>query len=140
MTTGVLSANNCRRAYVDPCDATPGPNGAIPALFLFRKAQGEKIDFGIDWVAWCKANRCKLENSTWSVATNSPSSPIVEDMTRFSESGETMIVLSGGNDGDTYYLDNTVTTTVVPAEGDYAEGPARTLVRRIHVLVDAGHA
>ena len=142
--SGVFGQPDCRKYEVPTCEAdvNVAPNATVPAIATFTIKQRDTIDFTVDWSSWLGANgNPVLTNATWTVATDSPKTPTISGQA-FSAAGVCVAVLTpaaGATPGDAYWLDLTVTVGVTTATnaGDVAI-PARTLVRRVYIIVTAG--
>jgi hypothetical protein len=135
---------NCRSVSVPACerDYDAGKSSSIEALALFQLKLRDTIDFTVDFTDWLVANgAATLTGATFSVAADSPQTPTIAGQT-FNAGGKSIVVLSpaaNANVGDAYYLDiiAQVAATIVSLPTDIAI-PARTLVRRINVIVVHG--
>lgn len=139
-------APDCRMAVVQACETDVDTSNAqsqqIAALGLFQMKLRDTVDFRVDFSQWLAANgKPQLTAAVWAVAATSPKTPTMSG-SAFVPSGMTAVVLQapdGAIPGDTYYLDITAsigpTTPSLPTE---VALPARTLVRRIHVIVVQG--
>lgn len=134
----------CRSVSVPACepDGDASQSASISALACFQIRKRDTVDFTVDWSDWLKANgNGQLSAATFVIATDSPKTPTISGQV-FSPSGKCVAVLHPANDamaGDAFYLDLSVTVaaTVAALPSDVAI-PARTLVRRIHVVVVNG--
>lgn len=134
---------DCRSVTVPACepDGDASQSASIAALACFQMRKRDTIDFTVDWSDWLKQNgNAMLSAATFSVATDSPKTPTLTQA--FAPGGKCVVVLTAANDalaGDAYYIDLSVTVAATTAVGpnDVAI-PARTLVRRIHVVVING--
>lgn len=130
-----------RRVKVPVQEPTQNPSVSanIPALAQFFKAARDTMDFGIDFSDWLIANGSpQLKSCVYAAGADSPKPPDIESQT-FSPTGETVVMLAGGDVGDAYYLDCTVVLDDVQIrEGNPSTIGERTMVRRIHVVVYNG--
>lgn len=133
----------CRHVLVPTCEM-PGSTertSNVPALACFRMKKRDVLDFGIDFGDWLEANGgSRLEGVAWGVATDSPSTPALSG-TSFIDTGKTSVVVTPAVDaapGDAYYLDCTATVAEIPAAVGQLAVPARTLTRRIHIVIEQG--
>ncbi|MFX8653009.1 hypothetical protein ABTM19_20000, partial [Acinetobacter baumannii] len=81
-----------------------------------------------------------LTNVVWSIGANSPKSPVI-GAGSFDPAGLMTVQVTpapGALAGDAYYLDATITVGPVAASAGQPALPARTLVRRIHLVVVNG--
>lgn len=115
---------------------------SIPLAAIFQIRQRDTLDFSINYMAWLAANgAATIATSTWVVAALSPKIPIIV-ASALDPAGVAVVVVTpavAAVVGDTYWLDNTMTTTI--ASLDCVPGivvPARVLVRRIALMVVAG--
>jgi hypothetical protein len=135
---------DCRRVALPVCerDQPPRPNATIDAIATFQLRQRDTLDFTIDMSAWLGANgNAQLTAASWAVASGSPKTPTMAS-NAFSPQGHVVVVLTAASDaqpGDAYWLDATISigATQPTNVGDVAI-PARTIVRRIYVVVAAG--
>lgn len=135
---------DCRAVVVPPCEADgdAAQSAPIEALALFQMRIRDKVDFQVDFSQWLQANgNPTLTGATFAVASDSPSTPTIAGQA-FVAAGKCVVVLTapeGAKAGDAYWLDVTAqvgaTTPVAPTDVPI---PARTLVRRIHVVVVNG--
>lgn len=135
---------DCRSVIVPACerDGDAGQSAPIEALALFQMRIRDKIDFVVDFSQWLAANgNPTLTGATFAAAAESPSAPSISAQA-FVPAGKCVVVLTapeGAKAGDAYWLDVTAeiapTTPVQPTDVPI---PARTLVRRIHVVVVNG--
>jgi hypothetical protein len=138
------AAPDCRSVVVPACepDLKAEQGSDIPALACFQLRLRDQIDFKVDFSQWLLANgNAQLSSAQFAVATGSPGTPTIVGQA-FSPAGKCAVVLAAANNakaGDAYWLDLTATVAAVPAVGatDVAI-PARTIVRRIHVVVANG--
>lgn len=134
----------CRSVTVPACepDGDASQSASIAALSLFQIRKRDTVDFSVDWSEWLKANgNAQLSAATFAASADSPKTPTISGQA-FSPAGKCVVVLTAANDalaGDAYYIDLTITVaaTVAALPSDVAI-PARTLVRRIHVVVVNG--
>lgn len=101
---------------------------------------GDKLDFGIDWSAWLKANAARLKTSTWAAAgapVASPQAPTLTSPLMDADTGVTSVLVdaTAAAVADQYYLENTIVIT--PANSPLAWAD-RTIVRRINIKVTSG--
>lgn len=142
---------NCRSVSVPACerDCDAGESSDVEALALFQIKLRDTIDFTVDFTDWLVANGgALLTSATFTIATESPQTPTIAGQA-FTPAGKCAVVLTptaaddGGNGGaevgNAYYLDVNVSVaaTIAMTPNDLAI-PARTLVRRIHVIVVHG--
>lgn len=135
---------DCRSVVVPICENdTDASQGAdIAALACFQMRIRDTIDFTVDWSQWLAKNgNAQLSAATFAVAVGSPSTPTISAQA-YSPAGKCVVVLQaadGAKAGDAYYVDLTATVaaTTPVGPGDVAI-PARTLVRRIHVVAVNG--
>ena len=135
---------DCRRVELAVCetDLDPSPNAPILAVATFQIKKRDTLDFTLDMMSWLAANgNAQLTGAVWAVAAGSPSTPTIQGSAH-SPQGVMTVVITPGNDdapGSAYWLEVTIqvgeTTPINP--GDVAI-PARTLVRRINIVVVAG--
>lgn len=135
---------DCRSVVVPACepDGDPSQGADIAALACFQMRIRDKLDFTVDFSAWLAQNgNATLTSGTFAVSTDSPSTPTISGQA-YAAGGKCVVVLtapSGAKAGDAYWLDITAqisaTTPVLPTD---VAIPARTLVRRIHVVVING--
>lgn len=138
------SLPDCRTVVVPRCEPdTDASQGApILALATFQMYIRDNVDFTVDFSQWLAANGgAQLSAATFAVAADSPKTPTISGQA-FSAAGKCSVVLKAGvgaTPGDAFYLDVTVTvaatTAVLPTD---VAIPARTLVRRIHVVLVNG--
>lgn len=133
----------CRTVVVPSCerDFDTSQGSVVEALALFQIRIRDTIDFTVDFSEWLRANgNAQLSAATFAVAAQSPQQPeIVEQV--FSPLGKCVVVLAVGDGavvGNAYHIDVTVTVAAVAATPGEVAIPARTLVRRIHVVVVNG--
>ena len=137
-------APDCRRVVLPICetDQPPMPNAAINAVATFQLRQRDTLDFTLDASAWLGANgNAQLTGAAWTVATGSPKTPTIVS-SAWSPQGHAVVVLAvgaGAAVGDAYWLDVmlAIGPTTPTNVGDVAIS-ARTVVRRIYVVVAAG--
>jgi len=109
---------DCRIATVPPCeqDVDASQTAPVAALACFQMKIRDTLDFTVDFTQWIAANG--------------------------NPGGKCVVVLhaaSGAKAGDAYYLDVTATlAATAPATTADVAIPARTLVRRIHVVLANG--
>lgn len=135
---------DCRTVVVPSCepDGDAAQSAPIGALALFQMRIRDKVDFQVDFSQWLAANgNPVLTGATFAASADSPSAPTIEGQA-FVPAGKCVVVLSapvGAKAGDAYYLDITAqigaTTPVLPTD---VAIPARSLVRRINVIVING--
>ena len=70
----------------------------------FRKDPDAKLDYGFDWSDWLAAGET-ISTSAWTIAAG-----LTEESTE-TGSTSTKVWLSGGTDGDTYTVTNTIETS-----------------------------
>lgn len=123
-------------------DIGAAPGSPILALALFEIRLRDVLDFTVDFATWLGANGgSTLTAATWSVAAGSPKTPTISGQA-FAPAGRVTAVLApgaGAVTGDTYWMDISVTvgaTTVVNPNDVVI--PARTLVRRVNIIVVNG--
>jgi hypothetical protein len=134
----------CRTYAVPVCDnlGDSAPNAQVPAAATFNLNLRDSLDFSVDFSAWLGANgNPALTNAVWAVAVGSPKTPPIVGQA-FSAQGMTTVVISaasGAIPGDAYWLDVTASigATTPTNVGDVAI-PARTIVRRIYIIVVSG--
>ena len=138
-------AVNCRSVSVPACDphCDSGQSTGIPSLAVFQIRIRDTVDFTVDFTEWLQANgNATLSGATFAAASDSPSAPSIQGQS-FNASGKAMVVLSGATEGvqvgNAFWIDVTaqVAATVALLPSDLVI-PARTLVRRIHVVVISG--
>ena len=133
----------CRRAAVDACEATLdiSQSAPIPAIALFQLRIRDTLDFGVDLSLWLAANGNGLiSNAVWSVAALSPKTPILSGNS-FLPSGLAVVAVApgvGALPGDAYWLDVTFSVAAVAATAVSIALPARTMVRRVNIIVVNG--
>lgn len=136
------TAVSCRRVAMPACEpeVDTSPTAPIPALKLFQMRSRDILDFGIDFAAWLQANgSAVLATATWAVASNSPQTPATVTTVPFDPAGMTAVLVEADAVGDAYYLECTITTAPTqPSANGALALPARTVVRRIHILVVNG--
>lgn len=139
-------APDCRVAVVQPCETDVDTSNAqsqqIAALGLFQMKLRDTVDFRVDFSQWLAANGGPvLTAAAWAVAATSPKTPTITG-SAFVPAGMTAVVLKapdGASAGDTYYLDITASIGATsPSLPTDVALPARTLVRRINVIVVQG--
>ncbi|MGZ6199182.1 MAG: hypothetical protein ACXWNL_16220 [Vulcanimicrobiaceae bacterium] len=137
-------APDCRIAIVPPCeqDGDASQSAPIAALACFQMKIRDTLDFTVDFSQWIAANgNPVLSNALFAAAVDSPSAPSISGQA-FTPGGKCVVVLhaaEGAKAGDAYYLDITATlAATVPASVADVVIPARTLVRRIHVVLTNG--
>lgn len=137
-------APDCRIAVVPPCenDGDASQSAPISALALFQMKIRDTLDFTVDFSQWIAANgNPVMSAATFAVAADSPSTPTLSGQA-FSPTGKAVVVIKAADlakAGDAYYLDITVTlAATVPLTNADVAIPARTLVRRIHVVLANG--
>lgn len=115
-----------------------------PALGTFFIRQRDTLDYGIDFADWLSANNdggaATLTAAVWAVAATSPKTPVIVGH-GFDTSGKTAVTITpaaGAVAGDAYWLEVTITVSAVPASPGFPALPARTLVRKINVVVVNG--
>ena len=135
---------DCRIATVLPCeqDTDASQSAPIAALALFQMKIRDTLDFTVDFSQWIAANGSPVMSAaTFAVASDSPSQPTISGQA-FTPVGKAVVVLhaaNGAKAGDAFYLDVTATlAATVPALPTDVAIPARTLVRRIHVVLANG--
>lgn len=134
----------CRTAIVSACEPAldPAPDADIPALDCFYMRIRDALDFTVDFGPWLQANgNAQLSAAEFSVASDSPATPIL-GATVFNPAGKCIVLVTpavAAVVGDAYWIDIEVTVAAVVALAptDVAI-PARTLVRRIHVVIAKG--
>ena len=134
----------CRTAQIAACevDAPPSQNDPILAVGTFYLHLRDSLDFSVDLSKWLAANGgAQLTGAAWAVAADSPKTPVLTGVA-FSPQGKSSVVVTPGAEavaGDAYWLDVTLTigATVSVNVGDVAL-PARTMVRRIHIVIVKG--
>ena len=142
MVYSTAQAAVCRTAEVPACETCVASGTDIPALATFNMKLRDKLDFAVDFTAWLVANGgASLTSATFAVSGDSPKTPTISGQA-FGAAGKAVVVITPANGavvGDAYYLDVTaqVAATVAATANDVAI-PARTLVRRINVVVAAG--
>jgi hypothetical protein len=139
-----LGAIDCRYVKVPACerDGDPAQSAPIEALACFQMRIRDKVDFKVDFADWLAQNgHATLTGATFAVATDSPSTPTISAQV-YAAGGLCVVVLLAAVDakaGDAYYLDITAQISATTAVGpNDVVIPARTLVRRIHVVVVNG--
>jgi hypothetical protein len=137
-------APDCRIATVPPCenDTDASQSAPIAALACFQMKIRDTLDFTVDFTQWIAANgNPAITAATFAAASDSPSAPTISGQA-FTPTGKAVVVLhaaQGAKAGDAYYLDITATlAATVPASPLDVAIPARTLVRRIHVVLANG--
>jgi hypothetical protein len=132
------------RKYTLPAseyDGSINPSASVPATATFSLRQRDTIDFTFDASVWLAANgNPTLDSAVWTIAGSSPKTPTIAAQ-NFSPSGQCVVVVtpaSGAAPGDAYWLDLTLSIAATPATTTAAAIPARTLVRRIYIIVTAG--
>lgn len=137
-------APDCRIAIVPPCenDTDASQTAPVAALACFQMKIRDTLDFTVDFSQWIAANgNPVLSNAVFAAASDSPSAPSISGQA-FTPGGKCVVVLhaaSGAKAGDAYYLDVTATiAATTPATSADVAIPARTLVRRIHVVLANG--
>lgn len=137
-------APDCRVAIVPPCenDADASQSAPISALACFQMKIRDTLDFTVDFSQWIAANgHPAVTNALFAAASGSPSAPSITGQA-FTPGGKCVVVLhaaEGAKAGDAYYLDITVAlAATAPATTAELAIPARTLVRRIHVVLANG--
>lgn len=135
---------DCRTVTVPACepDGDASQSASIAALACFQMRKRDTVDFTVDFSDWLKANgNAQLSAATFAAATDSPSAPTLSGQA-YAPAGKCVVVLQASNGamaGDAYYIDLTVTVAAtVPVTPSDVAIPARTLVRRIHVVVING--
>ena len=135
---------DCRSVVVPACepDVNAEQGADIPALACFQLRLRDTIDYKVDFSQWLQANgNAQLNAANFAAASNSPSTPSITGQS-FSPAGKTVVVLKAADNakvGDAYWLDVTATgAAVVAASAADVAIPARTIVRRIHVVVASG--
>lgn len=135
---------DCRSVVVPACeqDGDASQTAPIAALALFQMRIRDTLDFQVDFSQWLAQNgNPVLTGATFAVAAGSPSAPTLVGQA-FTPGGRCVVVLAapiGAKAGDAYYLDITanIGATVALMPTDVAI-PARTLVRRINVILVNG--
>ena len=133
----------CRYAEVPACEPSIAPPGTstFTALDVYQIKRRDILDFGVDFAPWMAGNgNPSLSGATWAVASGSPKTPIIESQSHTAD-GKTVAIIKPANDavkGDTYYVEITATFAAVPASEGQPSIAARTLVRRIHIIVVEG--
>jgi hypothetical protein len=137
-------APDCRIAIVPPCenDGDASQSAPIAALACFQMKIRDTLDFTVDFSAWIAANGNPVMTAAlFATAADSPSAPTISGQA-FTPGGKCVVVLhaaEGAKAGDAYYLDVTATlAATTPATTADVAIPARTLVRRIHVVLANG--
>lgn len=135
---------DCRAVEVPPCerDIDPAQGASIEALALFQMRLRDTVDFTVDFGKWLVTNgNARLSTAVFAIASDSPSTPVIAGQA-FNQAGRCVVALSAGvgaKAGDAFYLDLTVTVgATTPAGANEVAIPARTLVRRIHVVLANG--
>jgi hypothetical protein len=137
-------APDCRLAIVPACenDGDASQSASIAALACFQMKIRDTLDFTVDFSTWIAANGSPvMSNAVFAISADSPSQPTLAGQA-FTPGGKCVVVLHaavGAKAGDAYYLDITATlAATVPASPADVVIPARTLVRRIHVVLANG--
>jgi hypothetical protein len=135
---------DCRLATVPACenDGDAAQSAPIAALACFQMRIRDTLDFTVDFSQWLAANGTPVvTDAQFVAASDSPSAPSITGQA-FTPTGKCVVVLHGAEGakaGDAYYLDITASlAATVPASPLDVAIPARTLVRRIHVVVVNG--
>jgi len=133
-----------RRVALPVLDADErlSPTPSIPAIATFQLKQRDSLDFTLDAAAWLGANgNPVLTSAVWAVASNSPKTPTIVAQA-FSAQGVTVAVIAPASNplpGDAYWLDVTLSIgATTPTNPNDVAIPARTIVRRIYIIVAAG--
>lgn len=134
---------DCRTAVVPVCEPerSVDAQGTVSALGLFQHRLRDVLDYTVDFSAWIAANGgTQLDGVAWAVAADSPKTPVLSDDS-FAPSGKAVVLVTpgaGATVGDTYYIEATATFAARAASADLPALPARTLVKRIHIIVVKG--
>lgn len=135
---------DCRSVTVPACepDGDASQSASIAALASFQMRKRDTVDFTVDFSEWLKQNgNASLSAATFAAAADSPKAPTISGQA-YAPAGKCVVVLqasAGAMAGDAYYLDLTVTVAAtVPVSPTDVAIPARTLVRRINVVVING--
>lgn len=134
---------DCRSVAVPACerDGDQSPAAPIEALACFQLRKRDVLDFTVDFTQWLAQNgNPAIQTAVFAAAADSPSPPTITGQA-FAPTGKCVVVLSAPVDavaGDAYYLEITVTTGPTVAVAPDVVIPARTLVRRINVVVING--
>ena len=140
----VAAPVNCRTVIVPGCEITLNPSDlSIPAEALFQIRLRDIMDFSVDFSAWLTSTHgALLASVVWTIAALSPKIPIISS-TVFDSSGPAVAIIAPGllaAVGDAYYIDVTGVTlpTLISAGSATLTIPARTITRRVNILVVAG--
>lgn len=133
------------RTFIVPVDEPELRGGGAQAFAAatFELRQRDSLDFAVDFSTWLAANgsNAQIDDAEWSVAEKSPKTPVILG-NGFSPAGRCVVVVKaaeGAVVGDGYWLDVKVTVGATTATSpEEVALPARTLVRRIAVIVVAG--
>lgn len=116
----------------------------VPALGTFFIRQRDTLDFGIDFTDWLAANNdggaVTLTTAVWAVAATSPKTPIIVG-SGFDPAGKTSVTITpaaAAVAGDAYWMEVIITVSAVAASAGFPALPARTLVRKVNIVVVNG--
>ena len=135
---------DCRRVELAVCetDLDPSPNAPVLAVATFQIKKRDTLDFTLDMMNWLATNgNAQLTGATWALASGSPNTPTIVGSAFSPQGVMTVVITPDGGDapGSAYWLEVTIhigeTTPINPGE---VAIPARTLVRRINIVVVAG--
>lgn len=138
-------SGNGRTYFLPATEATMSSSTTtVPASQVFQMRVRDVLDFSVDATAWLAANGsgAALSAAQWAVASDSPKTPTISGQ-GFDPTGLTSAVIAAANNaapGDVYSIDITLTVAPCPPVNDPGGFtiPARTLVRRIQIMVVAG--
>ncbi len=146
LTFGTLPNSGNGRTFTLPTTdvALSSSTTTVPPVATFQMRARDVLDFSVDATAWLAANGsgAVLTAAQWAVAAGSPKTPTISGQ-GFDQTGLTSAVIAAANTaapGDVYSLDITLTVGPCPPANDPGGFtiPARTLVRRIQIMVVAG--
>jgi hypothetical protein len=134
---------DCRYARMPACDPVgdASPSANVPAVGVFQLRSRDTLDFGIDLRDWLAANFSpEIANVAWTVAPNSPHVPIIVGSSYEKDSRVSVVLTpnAGATGGNSYFLEAAIQIAPVAAQTGIPALPARTLHRRIHIVVVNG--
>lgn len=137
---------NCRRVSLPACEDTTdlSQSAPVPSLAVFQlRLRDVAVDFGIEMADWLAANgAAAISGVTWAAAADSPKVPVIAGSGFDTVTGSVVVFVTPGAGavaGDAYWLEATITIAAIAASAQNPIAyPARTLVRRINIVVVAG--
>lgn len=134
---------DCRYAVHPDCEP-PGlatQDEAILVLQTFQIRARDTLDFGIDMTGWLGANNSPdIIGVSWSVTPDSPATPTINSQS-FDKASKVSVVITPAataKGGDAYHLEAKIDLDAVQASAGVPAIAARSIYRRIRVVVVNG--